>query len=84
MLRAFVPSLHTRHIARFRAASSVADGQLDELVGTKRYTDSFVPAQTRAYNYVINKENIDANKRKLLETLSGTFSRALKKARVSL
>ena len=43
-----------------------------------------MPAQTRAYNYMINKENIDANKRKLLETLNGTFSRALKKARVSL
>ena len=66
------------------AASSVADGQLDELTGTKRYTDSFVPAQTRAYNYKMNKDNIDANKRKLYETRSGTFSRALKKARVSL
>ena len=79
-----LPPLHTRHIARFRAASYVADGQLDELTGTKRYTDSFVPAQTRAYNYKINKDNIDANKRKLYETRNGTFSRALKKARVSL
>ena len=79
-----LPPLHTKHIARFRAASNVADGQLDELTGTKRYTDSFVPAQTRAYNYFVNKENIDANKRKLFETQHGTFSRALKKARVSL
>ena len=42
-----LPPLHTKHIARFRAASNVADGQLDELTGTKRYTDSFVPAQNK-------------------------------------
>ncbi len=79
-----LPPLRAKHIPLYRAASNVADGQLTMLKGTKRYTDSFVPAQTRAYNYKINKDNIDANKRKLYETRTGTFSRALKKARVSL
>ena len=79
-----LPPLRAKYIPLYRTASNVADGQFATLKGTKRYTDSFVPAQTRVYNYSINKENMDANKRKLSETREGTFSRALKKARVSL